>query len=72
MISAELCHNPYLLETTVLFNGQKPKVNSQIEKYEHKPLYTWVDKVPKIFYDELNGYDFDLYFIGTNPDFEEV
>ena len=36
MISAELQHNPYLLETDVKFNGQSPKINSQIEKYEKK------------------------------------
>ena len=34
MISAELNHNPYLLSTAVKFNGQDPKINSQIEKYE--------------------------------------
>ena len=38
MISAELQHNPYLLETEVKFNGQSPKINCQIEKYENKLL----------------------------------
>lgn len=42
MISAELNHNPYLLYTTVKFNGQAPKINSQIEKYEKLPLKDWV------------------------------
>ena len=32
MVNAELQHNPYLLETEVKFNGQEPKINSQIEK----------------------------------------
>jgi len=72
MISAELNHNPYLLLTTVKFNGQPPRINSQIEKYEHQPLKDWVRLVPSIFYNEMNGYDFDLYFIGTKSDFEEV
>ena len=36
------------------------------------PLKDWVDKVPGIFYDEMNGYDFDFYFTGTVPDFNEV
>lgn len=36
MANAELQHNPYLLETEVKFNGQDPKINSQIEKYEKK------------------------------------
>ncbi len=72
MISAELQHNPYLLETDVKFNGQSPKINSQIEKYENKLLSDWVKRVPKIFYDEMNGYDFDLFFSGTEYDFEKL
>ena len=55
MISAELDHNPYLLLTSVRFNGQKPRINSQIEKYEHQPLQNWAHLVPGIFYDEMNG-----------------
>ena len=72
MISAELNHNPYLLSTAVKFNGQDPKINSQIEKYEKLPLKDWVHLVPEIFYNEMNGYDFNLYFIGTKPDYEDV
>lgn len=72
MINAELTHNPYLLQTSVKFNGHAPRINSQIEKYEDKPLTDWVAKIPGIFYDEMNGYDFDLHFIGTKSDFEEV
>ena len=72
MINAELTHNPYLLQTSVKFNGHAPRINSQIEKYEDKTLTDWVEKIPGIFYDEMNGYDFDLHFIGTKSDFEEV
>ena len=72
MINAELTHNPYLLQTSVKFNGHAPRINSQIEKYEDKILTDWVTKIPGIFYDEMNGYDFDLHFIGTKSDFEEV
>lgn len=72
MISAELRHNPYLLETDVKFNGQSPKINSQIEKYENRLLSDWVKNVPKIFYDEMNGYDFDLFFSGTEYDFQKL
>ena len=72
MVKAELIHNPYLLITTVKFNGHSPKINCQIEKYEHQPLKNWVKKVPEIFFDEMNGYDFELYFTGTVPDYNEV
>ncbi len=72
MISAELQHNPYLLETDVKFNGQSPKINSQIEKYENQLLSNWVKNVPRIFYDEMNGYDFELFFSGTEYDFQKL
>lgn len=72
MVHAELIHNPYLLQTTVKFNGQSPRINSQIEKYEKMTLKDWVEKIPQIFYDEMNGFDFDFNFSGTSADFEEV
>lgn len=34
MVKAELSYNPYLMETIVNFNGQAPRINSQIEKYQ--------------------------------------
>ena len=71
MISVELQNNPYLLETHVRFNGQRPKINCQIEKYENQLLSDWVSNVPQIFYDEMNGYDFDLIFSGTEYDFQK-
>lgn len=71
-ISAELQHNPYLLETDVKFNGQSPKINSQIEKYENQLFSDWVKNVPRIFYNEMNGYDFDLFFSGTEYDFQKL
>lgn len=72
MVTAELSHNPYLLNTMVKFDGKDPKINSQIEKYEKLPLKDWVHLVPEIFYKEMNGYDFDLYFTGTRSDYEEI
>lgn len=72
MINAELTHNPYLLQTSVKFNGQSPKINSQVEKYEHSMLKEWIDRIPKIFYDEMNGYDFDFNFVGTKSDFQSL
>ena len=72
MISVELQNNPYLLETHVRFNGQRPKINCQIEKYENQLLSDWVSNVPQIFYDEMNGYDFDLIFSRTEYDFQKL
>ena len=72
MITAELIHNPYLLHTQVKFNGHSPRINSQVEKYENIALNDWIKKIPEIFHDEMNGYDFDLHFSGTNSDFENL
>ena len=35
-VCAELTYNPYLLHTSVKFNGQTPRVNSLIEKYQNR------------------------------------
>ena len=72
MVRAELIYNPYLLETEVRFNGNPPRINSLVEKYQDKKLQTWVNEIPSIFYDEMNGYDFELDFSGTELDFEEL
>ena len=72
MVHADLIYNPYLLETEVRFNGNPPRINSLVEKYQGEKLQTWVNAIPSIFYDEMNGYDFELDFSGTELDFEEL
>jgi hypothetical protein len=71
-VKAELSYNPYLLETCVKFNGQVPKINSLVEKYRAGKLQGWIAKLPDIFYNEMNGWDFDLDFYGTKIDFESL
>ena len=72
MIKAELIYNPYLSEISVRFNGQPPRINSIIEKYQDASLQDWIDHIPKIFHDEMNGYFFELEYSGTKLDHEEV
>lgn len=72
MITAELTHNPYVSRTTARFNGREPKVNSAIEKFEGRPLVDWAYEIPTTFHDEMNGFDFDFYFSGTDADYEKV
>ncbi len=69
MVKVELNYNPYLFETIVRFNGEEPMINSLVEKYKTEKLQQWVNQVPSIFYDEMNGFDFDLEFSGTESDF---
>ena len=35
-------------------------------------LHDWIEELPEIFRDEMNGYDFDLDFSGTKNDFEDL
>ena len=72
MVKTELSYNPYIRETIVKFNGLEPKINSQIEKYKNSKLQDWINKLPYIFHDEMNGYDFELHFSGTQNDFERI
>ena len=70
MVRAELTYNPYLLETSVLFNGNPPRINSRVEKYQGQKLQAWINEIPSVFYNEMNGYDFELDFDGTVLDYE--
>ena len=72
MIKAELSYNPYLAETIIKFNNQKPRINSLVERYQNFLLQNWLYKVPGIFYDEMNGYGFVLEFSGTITDFNDL
>lgn len=72
MVKAELSYNPYTLETEIKFNGQQPRINSLVEKYQSGILQNWVKDLPHIFHDEMNGYDFELEFSGTERDFDEL
>lgn len=72
MIKTELEYNPYLNETGIKFNGNNPRINSLVEKHMKSKLQSWIKLVPKIFHDEMNGYDFDFMFSGTELEFEEL
>ena len=72
MVKAELSYNPYTLETDIRFNGQPPRINSLVEKYQSGILQDWIKDLPQIFHDEMNGYGFELEFSGTVRDFNEL
>lgn len=72
MVKTELNYNPYLLETSVMFNGNEPKINSMVEKYIAGKLQSWILILPDIFYNEMNGWNFDVDFSGTKTDFESL
>lgn len=72
MATAELKYNPYLQKTEVKFNKKKPRINSLVEKYQKEKLQSWIKKVPAVFHDEMNGYNFELVFYGTKLDYQEL
>ncbi|MCR5226504.1 MAG: hypothetical protein K6E27_04770 [Eubacterium sp.] len=72
MVKVVLEYNPYLMEFNAKFNGKEPHVNSLVEKYQKTPLQIWIKDVPHILYDEMNGYDFDLEFIGPYLEYEDI
>lgn len=68
-----LKYNPYTNEdTAVEFNGKKPLINSQVTKYQNRRLQDWLNEIPRIFHDEMNGYDFKIEYSGTKMDFEQL
>ena len=69
MIKADLSYNPYLNETIIHFNAKEPRINSLVEKYQDKMLQEWICKLPFIFRNEMNGYNFELDFSGTTLDY---
>ena len=72
MVKAELEYNPYLLETIIKFNGREPRINSRVEKYLHSNLQDWINDIPEIFIEEMNGGHFEIIFSGTVTDYNEV
>lgn len=72
MVQVELDYNPYLKETKIKFNGNEPRINSLVEKYTKSKLQSWIKDIPTIFHDEMNGFDFELLFSGTDLEFEEL
>lgn len=72
MVKVNLDYNPYTMDFKAKFNGKEPHVNSLVEKYENIPLQTWIKDIPHILYDEMNGYDFDLEFVGPDLEYDDL
>ena len=43
-----------------------------VVELQNKYLVPLINKLPQIFHDEMNGYDFELDFSGTELDFDEI
>ena len=71
MKKVKIKYNPYLVETEITVDGQKPKANSALNVGK-KRLQEWVEKFPQIILDEYRDSNVEVDFTGTVSDYEDV
>lgn len=71
MKKVSIKYNPYLVTTEVTIDGQPPKANSQLNVGNLR-LQDWVDRLPEILCNEYRDNNFEITFIGTQADYEDV
>lgn len=68
-----ITHNPFLVETEFLINGNKPSDSSNITAYSSKRLQLWVEQIFDDLKDIFNGSDdFFIEFTGVKSDFDDI
>lgn len=71
MKKVKIKYNPYIVETEITVDGQKPKANSALNVGK-KRLQEWVEKLPQIILDEYRDCNVTLEFTGTVSDYEDI
>lgn len=71
MKKVKIKYNPYIVETEITVDGQKPKANSALNVGK-KRLQEWVEKLPKILLDEYRDRNVTIDFTGTVSDYEDI
>ena len=71
MKKVSIKYNPYLVTTEVTIDGQSPKPNSQLNVGKLR-LQDWVDHLPEILCNEYRDNNFEITFIGTQADYEDI
>lgn len=71
MKKVSIKYNPYLVTTEVRIDGQPPKTNSQLNVGNLR-LQDWVDRLPNILCNEYRDNNFEITFIGTQADYEDI
>lgn len=66
-----ITYNPYLVKTTITIDGQKPKQNSSLNASNTR-LQDWVDKLPEILINEYCDNTYEIHFVGTQVDYEDI
>ena len=71
MKKVKIKYNPYIVETEITVDGQKPKANSALNVGK-KRLQEWVEKLPQILLDEYRDSNVIIEFTGTLSDYEDI
>lgn len=71
MKNIKIKYNPYLINTEITVDGQKPKPNSALNVGK-KRLQEWVELLPQNLLDEYRDSNIVLEFTGNTSDFDDV
>ena len=72
MKKIEIKYNPYKVKTSILINGKNPKNDSALNTIINLRLQEWIEKLPQVLIKEENDSNFDVSFIGTQTDYDDV
>lgn len=64
-------YNPYLISTQITIDGEELKKNSSL-RFEKQRLQEWADQLPDLLVKECKDKNFQIDFIGTSTDFEDL
>lgn len=68
-----ITHNPFLVDTKFLINGNSPSESSSITAYSSKRLQLWVEKIFDDLQTLFNGEEeFFIEFTGVESDFNDI
>ena len=71
MKEVKIKYNPYLIQTDITVNGQKPKSNSALNVGK-KRLQEWIEKLPDTIREEYKDRNISIDFTGSVSDFEDL
>lgn len=72
MTNIEITYNPYKIKAKILVDGEEPKQNSRLSQFLNKRFQLWVDQIPYLLSNEYNDDEFDLTFLGTELDYQDL
>lgn len=72
MTNVEITYNPYKVKSKILVDGEEPKQNSRLSQFLNKRFQLWVDQIPYLLSNEYNDDEFDLTFLGTELDYQDL